>query len=750
MRWLLWLPILAACQRPIPTTSTPAAEVDGGPAVTFEVEPSVGSAPHTVTVRARNKFGIPTMGEALSLDVAGQSIQVTFDAFGLGTFELAASGAYDVTGGAEPVTILVTDAPYDGFLAMPALPSPDDVALFARPVTNGALVATANRLWFVDPRGRAHRVVDQAEEILDLRVGHIDPDGLLDAVVTTATTVFMLRGGMTSMSWGTALQAEGYTAAGATVGDVSNDGNGDVIVAWQGQTKHYVDFWESDGLWNYSPTPPRLMLNKPISVDVGDQLADGELQVTVMHDQELWARFVQGEPGTYIPIGPELELVIPTEGTVETGHDINGDGADELVVFGPYHPATALQMLFFDLYGDQPEYIPVSALGAYTAIVDTNNDGVEDVMTLDSNNKLESIAYNGATYPRRQAAILPSYGPIAFGKFLQLDPIPELLLAADDRWSWFTGGTQTQDDVWWAVAAPEAPDAGVDSYGPTVRVEFDGDDATGEVVGFHMDGADPVLKVWQLDASGMAIELESVPLLGGNPLDLAVCGTVAWAVTEGRVSRVRLDNGTDAGLNVEALRVDCGIGPNNGQAVILTETRVQELSSTLNLLESTVTEGVVDVAFSNVGGVSAVDTCSEIGCSVAAWDLGDDALVVGGDVVTVEQASGTTTLEAAGDVTTVDIDGNGTDDLLVTTGEGDIWIYRAVDGAFGPPELYATTLDFAFPPTAAIGATAGRADLWVTADDRLVRIQAGAVDTVEAVEPEQGDTDTDSDTDTDL
>ena len=113
------------------------------------------------------------------------------------------------------------------------------------------------------------------------------------------------------------------------------------------------------------------------------------------------------------------------------------------------------------------------------------------------------------------------------------------------------------------------------------------------------------------------------------------------------------------------------------------------LRHTLDEIGTGSSEDWYDITVGDVDGVGALDVrgCSADGCSIDFVDFdndGIDELVTNEGNITVEGWGDTFTLQHQGEHRIEDIDGDGTNEIVVVNAEG-LWIYRATTGRVLPP-----------------------------------------------------------------
>jgi hypothetical protein len=216
-------------------------------------------------------------------------------------------------------------------------------------------------VWFTSPDSGAHRVLEFSDDtvIQGVRTTHVDEDGVLDAIVWGGDRVVLLKGRAAGgMSWGAGVQAVGLAAGSAAAGDCTGDGIPDVAIAWADPNSNdHLQVLTGDGLWTFESNPPTHLVAAPSGVAVGDNKGDGVPQITVTFEDGSYERY-QFSDGNYVPTGPDLVGGFPAGSWIDSGWDINGDGGDELLFYGPLNPDQERDVRIYNLIGS-----PVSWFG---------------------------------------------------------------------------------------------------------------------------------------------------------------------------------------------------------------------------------------------------------------------------------------------------------------------------------------------------------------------------------------------------
>jgi len=724
---------VAGCDaRTRPTAVTPASQIsDGTASVALEPVQSMGPAPLSSWVRAVNSYGAAVPSDPQRVSVNGVGSLVGFDGVGYGAVTLDTVGVQQVTSDTVGVSSYVLPGWYEPPGVLPSAPAVIPTPELAATVTTGTLAVDGTEVWWVDPQGqRPHRVLSLSENILGLRVGSIDVDGVDDALVWTATAVYILRGRPDGgMAWGGGFVARGYGVGGADIGDLSADNLPDIGIAWiGGELGGVFDVWNGDGLFGFEAAEPRNISGRPVSAAIADNTGEGRPQATVMLANGTWVRFIEGAPARYMPIGPETPQSVLLSGGSVLGNrvDIDGDGAAEIPV---YAPRIAGQSRPLHLFGVDEGVLILAydnEVAAFTAPGDGDGDLVDDLWVHQETGELQVLYNEGrgatATYPRatlfRQT---PSHGPIAV-RDLDGDETNDLWLGGEHVWWWYRGRNFPGDpERFWELQPPERVFVR-EALQQTVRpVELDADPATHEMLVYQNDGRQ-LLSLLE-DRGGERAERIGYAELNGTPVDLAVCGQRAYALMSGALYSVDLANrellGVTASLPVTEPRdITCGTGPGGATAAVLDGDTLILLSATLGEVSRSQSPDAYGAAFVDYGTGPDVKVCRGEGCAIVGWSLSSgEARTVVGDAAGVRAFAADDSFVVLGgradELYLQDIDGDGRDELLTLDGDtGLVGLYRDLGPAISPPQLWQVPLGWRGGILTYDGDRDGVIDLW--------------------------------------
>lgn len=714
---------LVACKPQDQEVQSPGVMVDDlGEGVASAVFGSIGETPGRALVLHVNAAGAAVPGTAGSLMVDGVATTVSFDGLGYGEISLDRTGSALIEGGVEDAWVHAVSAPWEGFGMLRAEVARTP-ATHAMPAHKGFLAASATEVWWVGPGEIAHRVLAPDAPIGGIRTAHVDLDGILDAIVWAGDTVYLLKGRANGgLGYGAAIRAEGYAAVGADVGDLDGNDRPDVVIAWDGQDgDDHVQTLLGDGLFTFESRPPRVLASPPEVIAIGDNTGEGANQVTVIREGGEWSRYVWGADHNLIETGPTLAGAFPQTAWMDGGHDINNDGGDDLAFLGPLLPDQPRDLRIYDLVGTNPQVLPLQPPEGYIGFAEANGNGVDDLMMSYADGEGVVVSNDGTGWVQKTMGTLGDHGPIAATDLTQ-DGVPEVFVAGDS-WRMWDGGVVQDDDgsTRFVIDPPGLGTTGLPANSPFAGVEVDANPSTSEIVGFTV-GLQTRVVVWQVNG-GNTMEIRSVTLPGGAVpgVDIAVCGTVAWALTTTDVHRIDLAAGTrTAGQAMVGTKVACGAGPSSAEAAVLQVDAVTLLGADAATVGTSAEPGGKDVALVDVGAGPEVATCTTDGCTALAWPFSTTEMAfVYNDAAGLhaERASGDTVLPIDGEPSLGDVDGDGIIDLMSVKTDGatsTIGVWRGTGQFWGPAEVFHAPV-----PLGAIGALGdvdgdGVRDAWAT------------------------------------
>ena len=714
---------------------TPGVFIDLSAPTGIVIDSTIGQMPVKTLVRSVNAVGSPVIGSSASVTFDGAPTTVTFDGTGYGQIELDRLGSAKIESGDQTAWIHAVASDWQG-MGLGRSEVPRVPVTHAAPAHKGFLVADAQSVWWVAPGETPYTVLVPDAPIVGMRTANIDLDGVLDAVVWAGDTVYMLKGrSQGGMSFGAAVQAEGYAAIGADVADLDAAGGPDVVIAWVGSTgPNHVQLLLGDGLWGFESRPPKTLYETPTAIAAGDNVNEGTPQVTVLESTS-WERFAWSMTDL-VEVGPTLSGAFMETVSLEGSVDLNGDGGDELVFLGPLVPNQNRELRIYDLVGANPQILPLQPPEGYIALTDTNNDAMGDLLMSYKDGSGVAVTSDGGTWTQKSFGDLGVHGPLA-ATDLDGDAIPEVFVAGTD-WRFWTGGMQDDSN---GIPRYHANGGSMLtttlSVGPIAAVDVDHDPATTELLGVQVGTTSSSVVRWTV-APGTpptVVPSTGVALPGGPApaVDIAVCGDVAWVLTTTAASRIDLQTDTlTAGFPItDGRKIACGAGPNGAAAAVLATSDVKTLGVDAVVIDTIAAPNASDVALIDLGAGGEMHTCDTAGCGIVAWPFSPtESALVWGDATTLHatRANGDEAdLAMPGVPSLADVDGDGNIDLLAVQTDGvtsTVGAWRSTGEFWGPAETFHAALPFT--EVAAIGDAGGDGigDVWAVQADGTIAVSA--------------------------
>lgn len=662
------LPLLLACRPAIDPLPSPAEWREPDPPVAVEVVLGTGVERSGLWVRRRAADGTTVPGPDTTLQLDGEARPITLSVDGYARVGVEGVGVHlvDVEGTTGRVFVRSPTFLDRGLhTAWPAaeVPSGDLVRAGA-----GLIGIVAGRVDWFGAAGFRHPVLEPASPVLGIANGHVDDDGILDAVAWTSDTVFVLRGregGLVALG---RLVGRDRTVAGAALGDADGDGTLDVVIAWAGGPKPgQLDVWRGDGRLAFSASPNRYLQNTPVSVTVGPVMEDGDPAVTVVGGEGEWERFY-AYAGNWSRSGPDLLLDLP-QGTALHLRDTLGNGGQELLFAEGRAPGEERRIQMLDFDGGVVQRLSLDR-PAHIGVQDFDGNGRDDLLVAETTGRvvwMRGAAEPGSLTTSTYVDLPGRGGPVG------QDPSGAVVLASDAGWHWL--------DSRWDGERMRPVDAGLDSWGLVPR---DGAFALLDGPPFHVVMVDPGgrdLQTWtEVDGDRSLVGRLAISPVEVDVLELVVCGSTAWLLTDSEVLHIDLADPTAPVVIGRDLVVGTHLACDNDVAVVRLGTQVLRYDA-----------GAVPTTSSALfGGPLAlqgerISTCGTPGCNVAWAPLGPGGAfveVVGdAESLSIDGVS----VPGRGIPVVADVDADGRDDLLAHH-QGEITVFRNTLFGIAPPE----------------------------------------------------------------
>ena len=716
---------LAGCKGCQETPAVPPdLEAASSTAVGLQVVDGVGVGTADVLVLGVNELGAIVPVEGVNTLVGGIVTERSPAASAWASVSVSGTGAVVVDASIGGATAsghawLGTEAlPVWASVGSPAADVPEAVAVAGA----GVAWTRGSEVWWAAPGGQPVRVAALPSTISGIDAVRLDGDGVPDLLVWSSAAVVALRGRDAGglVYGGGWFPADGGNIVGAAVGQLVGDAGIDIGIALQGEATTRVVLLEGDGVWTFAATETFEVPVEGRSMTFQDLDADGDAEVTFLDTEGSLKRFGRYDGGwTTVNVSTLFDLGLGRGARLYPTVDLTNDGIGDIVAAGPLADDSGYQAWVVTVGAESPAQFrlysgsadrPVPASLAM-AVGDLSGDGLPEVL-LSAPTALTRAYWSDETGGFRLADLpaLPQ-GPLALGDFDD-DLLPDLVVAGPHPV--VARGTRTDDDpatpedetVPWSLAAQST-----DSFdlawtgGLDLSADRTADGLT-DAVGFTQGASGLALAMWTgtPGTPGFRTPVTAVVSATAAPLDLAVCGTDAWAlVAEANGTRTaRRYALRAAGVTTSSPVLDagaaehivCGAFADGIAALVAADGAVRMVTPAGTTIAGTALAGPVeDVAVrTETGGDSSLAGCGATGCSVVTLDLDGDGI---DDVVTTDDtgtsvawSDGTTEARDAVGVPTVgDADGDGTPDLLVTDA-GTIVIHRAL-GGLAPAEVRA-------------------------------------------------------------
>ena len=666
----------------------------------------------TIMAKVTDAYGFAIGGEQVqfTLDADGTSYNVQTDSFGIAALDLSASHP-NATGMSATATWNSMETKVESVLrpsslaitSYPAQHVPTDgLGDFAAKVTNGSIVVYGADIWWLhnDMGVFAQHIASLPSAVWGVVPGHIDNDGILDVAVWTEKTVYLLRGhreGQFTLGAEYSVMDPESIMVDVSIAQLDAGIRSDVAMATSTETTSEVTVLEGDGVWNFHMRE-ELKQAYPIDTMIAcDENDDGWTDVNLINDTDGSLRrqtyssegWVGGFPSI---IDPSFYSALPNTEFAPC-EDLNGDGAKDILLYGG-EGSSSQDMVFFIIADvmtkhDQ-HYEPYNA----TAF-DWDGNGSTDIFAL-SEEHLYLTYYNQTTnaFSVQTHTAIPKSGPLLYGDYNN-DGLWDLRTLVE--YPIELQGGLTNDERWNLNIIRWKEDTDVAVTDNHLVVEDLDNDGTVEVVGIIEEGGQSKIRIWRY-----ADDLN-------NLADVYTFSLGASTVSELKVWKddifVIYDNGSDKLLRQMVFNADDTLSTKRstsieqdhlscadagGQSRFLVwggQDTYAVLQQNFTVIDSgTVADWVdADIGPGTNGQQDSIFGCTEQRCAVEFADLdgngAEEMLVRNSTGITLTGFAEDIVLSVDGDITTQDLNGDGTEELIVQVPDsGWVWIYQFHQG----------------------------------------------------------------------
>lgn len=669
----------------------------------------------TVQVSLSGGAGFRLESETLQLDTDGHAfVRVQADEPGSFTVQITGSGDGAETGAVAQGVAL--GAPTPTFALDEVLPPPsgsDGIFAVARGSGGLALASTSTIWWMPTKQGGVPWTVLTPPFAIDgIRSAEVDQDGVRDLVVWGEDQVVLLRGRPGGgWSWGAGWQSQDMSVVGAVVVDGDGDHDGDLVIGLSGEDSSRVELLRGNGVWGFTASTPLEHDSPIVDVMAADEDYDGRIDVTVLESTTGWLqRFTLSDNG-WVGGSPSVldRHVFPEDSELLPSADLDADGLLDVIALAG--PGTGAQsVVFYDL-GDDKKYEQAYPR-MWAAVDDVDDDGAADLLLVEDG-LLHRIRYDFTA----QGYIVSTYGgladagPTAAGD-VDGDGVSDLAML-DASVVLHKG--ELDDAGAWSVGERTVLDLMNGLYGPydLYDVDSDGDlDIVGFVsVGHGVAGFTWWEAAWD-DESGVSYTAHPQAVLNatGPALDLAHCAPDWYVLADNQ------DGGYDEPYKLFRMRIEASEGyvpslehGNRVTGSMLACGYPQPEEPTLRRItaaspdgawtmyaynivevEQGTTDPVQDIAYADTDGdgIDELKGCGSEDCRVIGVDMdgdGVDEVLRDEGVISVEGWGQVLTLDAQGEASVDDVDGDGVLDVIVSDPDaGRIVAVPTLTGTLGP------------------------------------------------------------------
>ena len=709
---------LVSCEEPVEIRTLSYSFLKANTVVEVQSVPVGYTDEFKATFRTVNEYGasIPSSQE-ITYYVGNSQGETSADAFGYARPVVTSGLPVYLSESAERLYPYLQ--PNNQALQLPQITPLDAQPAIVERGTGGFLLVFGSQLhWQSVLMGApSYSVLEADGEILGLWSRHLDGDGVLDALVWTENSVFLMRGVPEGgMSWGGGISFDDRVVA-VSASDLNGDRIYDLAIGVTSDTDSIVAIFHSDGNWGYTEGEHMLQPYPLEAMVAEDENRDGRADISLIDESTGYVRRYTydsaGWAGGLPSIIEPSQFIAPKGSHMPPMIDLNADGRNDLLIVGPEGANTQDLVFFiiqesFVIFRQQyasflAEYADIDQNGS-TDILTFTVDGLRYLWYGTDTGEFTANTFTGFGEKRPFSALDGDNDGITdvvfFGEEMLLQP---------GSWS-DEGAWRISPTVWTSYDSRFTEDF--------VVGDFD-EDGVIEIVGFIMTGVEVKIETSELTFGAEENFLTSVdvyPIQGdlSDGLDFAQCGSDIVALTRHSedggdfVYQIRRFNVVNNELNRRASRglsgelyMDCTSVDNQTYMVVGTGTNWRLLRDDMSEIQTGSSENWFDIAVGDVDNAGSLDVrgCDTADCRIDMADLDGDGLdevIINSGDITVEGWESTFTLSQQGPHRIEDVDGDGAFEIVVHNEQG-LWVFRGFSGGMLPPFGLQINTDTSFP-----------------------------------------------------
>ena len=566
---------------------------------------------------------------------------------------------------------------------------------------DGTLYAFDEELWWISdqPGSLAQLVGVLSEPILGLNSGHIDGDGVLDAVVFSSGEAVLLRGrpygGFFRQQIVRPIQDDHFFFD-ARINKLNEDQHGDVALATSSESQTTVTVLDGDGAWDFERREPLIQPFASISMVASDEDDDGVADITLIDDLDGAVRrytySIEGWIGGFPSIIDPASFVALSGAQLGPSRDINGDDINDILIFDG--EGSTNQDLVFFTFGESITKYSQTYLPYYSAVVDVDKNGTFDIFSL-SEEYLHLTYFDDESeaFSVRNLNTISTQGPLT-ARDLDEDGLVDIRVLSTQPIQ--VNGSLGESEKWTPKNVLWREDSSINILDGMFTVgEINEETVVGAIIDIN---GDTRLKVWRFGEDFTSLTPISDLSFGNSTVsDLKICDGYFYLInnngTSQRFRKIELSNNTLSLKNrtdVEQDYFECAIINNEVNYLLWggVETYIILQEDLVNI-DAGDAEGWndADIGIPADGATQLKKGCSGTNCQVEYADLngdGDEELILGNaNGITISGLTdGDITLSVNGVLSTSDLNNNGTEELIVQT-DSWFWIFHYKDQSVG-------------------------------------------------------------------